>query len=149
MPDHREAVEQFFTAYAMVTDDALQEPPVEDVDSLVEAFAPHVVGTSPRGVYGSINGKEFRRNLGRGFAHYRAVGGTAMRVTRVKTSELDDYHVLARVDWEFDYQRKQDGRRGTIAFQNMYLLTFADGTPKIFAFITPDEERAMHDHGLV
>ena len=27
--------------------------------------------------------------------------------------------------------------------------TFATGEPKIFAYVTPDEEQAMKDHGLV
>ena len=54
---------------------------------------------------------------------------------------------LVRVDWEFDYQRPKDGLKGTIAFQNIYQL--ATGEPKVFAYITPDEEQAMKDHGLV
>jgi hypothetical protein len=67
---------------------------------------------------------------------------------RVKVGELDDFNAYARVDWEFDYERPGDGRRGTIAFQNTYFLNFATGEPQIFAYVTPDEERAMKEHGL-
>ena len=72
-----------------------------------------------------------------------------MTVTRVKVTELDDYNAMARVDWDFAYQRPKDGRRGNIVFQNLYFLNFATGEPKLFAYITPDEEQAMKDHGLI
>ena len=31
----------------------------------------------------------------------------------------------------------------------LYTLSLVGGTPKILAYITPDEEQAMQDHGLV
>jgi hypothetical protein len=147
--DHREATETFFADYAKRSNDALREPPVEDIDGIVGSFAPFFVEASPRGVHGGSNGAEFRIALSQGFARYREVGGKAMRVTRVKATELDNLHVQARVDWEFDYVRRSDSRNGTIAFQNIYFLSFATGRPKIFAYITPDEQRAMKDHGLL
>jgi hypothetical protein len=149
MPDHKEEIERFFAAYAKRSNDALRSPPIEDVDGVVTVFAPYFVEASPKGVMGGPNGDEFRKMVPQGFAKYREVGGKAMRVTRVKTTELDDINALARVDWEFDYVRKSDGRSGVVAFQNIYLLNFADGSPKVFAYITPDEEQAMKDHGLI
>jgi hypothetical protein len=149
MTGHREQIESFFAAYAKRSNDALRSPPIEDVDGVVGAFAPFFVEASPKGVMGGANGDEFRQMVPQGFAKYRAVGGKAMRVTRVKTTELDDFNAFARGDWEFDYVRKSDGRSGTVVFQNIYFLNFADGTPKVFAYITPDEERAMKDHGLI
>ncbi len=149
MPDHKEEIERFFAAYAKRSNDALRNPPIEDVDGVVSVFAPYFVEASPKGVMGGANGDEFRKMVPQGFAKYREVGGKAMRVTRVKTTELDDFNSLARVDWEFDYVRKSVGRSGVVAFQNIYLINFADGSPKVFAYITPDEEQAMKDHGLI
>jgi hypothetical protein len=147
--DHREATEAFFAAYAARSNDALRTPPIEDIAGFEAAFAPYFVGASPRGVMGSPNDAAMTEAMRAGFARYREIGGKAMRVTRVKTTALDDFHVQARVDWEFDYVRPADGRRGTIAFQNIYYLSFALGEPKIFACITPDEEQAMREHGLI
>jgi hypothetical protein len=144
-----EQVEKFFVAYARRSNEALQAPPKEDIDGVVASFAPFFVGASPKGVSGGPNDSNFRKVIPLGFARYRDIGGTAMAVTRVKVTELDDYNAMARVDWDFAYQRPKDGRRGNIVFQNLYFLNFATGEPKLFAYITPDEEQAMKDHGLI
>jgi hypothetical protein len=146
--NHREATEAFFVLYGRRSSDALGDPPVEDIDGIVSSFAPYVVGSNPKGVMGGP-ASDLRTIIPQGFAQYRRVGGKAMRVTRVKATELDNLHVQARVDWEFDYERPSDGRKGTITFQNIYFLSFAMGSPKVFASITPDEQRAMKDHGLI
>lgn len=36
-----------------------------------------------------------------------------------------------------------------VMHSNRYFMNFAGGTPKIFAFITPDEAAAMQEHGLL
>lgn len=142
-------LKSFFDAYAKRSNDALQNPPKEDVDGTVASFAPYLVESSPQGVMGGANNAEFRKMIGQGFAKYRDIGGTAMRVTGVKVTELDDANAMATVDWEFDYKRNKDGKTGTVGFTNRYFLNLAGDTPKIFAYITPDEQQAMKDHGLI
>lgn len=149
MPDRITEIEEFFKAYARRSDEALHNPPKEDIEGIVEAFAPYFVGANPKGVYGGPNGDAFRKMIPDGFRRYREAGGTAMRIARVKPTAIDDHNAMARVDWEFDYTRAKDGRKGTIVFQNIYFLNFAEGKPKVFAYITPDEEQAMKDHGLI
>lgn len=144
-----EQVEEFFAAYARRSNDALRDPPREDINGVVASFAPFFVEAGPKGVFGGANGDEFRKAVPQGFANYREVGGKAMTITRVKVTELNDFNVMARVDWDFAYERPKDGRKGNIVFQNLYFLNFATGGPKIFAYITPDEEQAMRDHGLI
>jgi hypothetical protein len=142
-------VDEFFKVYAMRSNDALQDPPPEGLVSFVQAFAAFFVGANPRGVFGGPSDKTYRKVIVQSFAHYRKVGGKAMTVTRVKVTEFDDFNAMARVDWDFAYERPSDGRKGNIVFQNVYLLNFATGEPKIFACITPDEDQAMKDHGLI
>lgn len=149
MSDHRTEIEAFFAVYARITNDALQSPPVEDIDALVAAFAPFFVGASPAGVMGGANDAQFRAMIPEGWRHYRDVGGTAMRIDKLEVTELDPLHACARVEWVFDYRRPRDGKAGSVAFSNIYLVSFADGGPKIFAYITPDEQQAMKDHGLI
>ncbi|HEY9012251.1 MAG TPA: hypothetical protein VIN06_14655 [Devosia sp.] len=147
---HRQpAIEAFFEDYARRSNDALQNPPREDIDGIVASFAAYFVGSNPRGVFGGANGPELREVIPQGFARYREVGGKAMRITNLSVTELDDVNVMATVDWAFDYVRPGDGKTGTITFTNRYFLSLAGGAPKIFAYITPDEEQAMQDHGLV
>lgn len=142
-------LKSFFEAYAKCSDDALKTPPKEDVDGVVASFAPYLVESSPQGVMGGANNAEFKKLIGQGFAKYREVGGTAMRVTGVKVTELDDANAMATVDWEFDYKRKKDGKEGTVGFTNRYFLNVGGDAPKIFAYITPDGQQAMKDHGLI
>jgi len=147
MTAQRDRVKAFFDEYARLTNDALRNPPVEDVDRQAACFADYFVGSSPRGVQGAANGPELRTVIPQGWARYRHIGGTAMNVTAVTVTELDPLHVMARVAWDFEYVR--DGRTGHIGFENHYFLTEAGGALKIFAYITPDEQQAMEDHGLL
>jgi hypothetical protein len=147
MPRHD--LKTFFADYARRSNDALKDPPVEDVDGVVKSFAPYFVGSSPQGVRGGENGAELREMVPQGFANYRKVGGKAMRITRLDLTELDDANVMATVDWAFDYIRPRDGKSGTIGFTNRYVLNVAGDTPLIFAYLTPDEEAAMREHGLI
>ncbi|MGD9739932.1 MAG: hypothetical protein AB7O56_08075 [Bauldia sp.] len=142
-------VEAFFAAYGKRSDDALHDPPVEDVDGVVASFAPYFVGASPKGVLGGANDAAFRDAVPKGFARYRAIGGTAMTVTAVDVTLFDEWSAMARVGWRFAYTRPGDGTSGTIAFANHYFLNKADGHLRIFAYVTPDEEGAMREHGLI
>lgn len=149
MTNRRAEVEAFFAAYAARFQAALDDERHEDLDGITSAFGPYFVGSSPAGIMGGANDDKFRAILPQGFAQYRAAGGKAMRIDKLEVSELDDLHVMAAVGWAFDYIRPNDGKAGTIGFTNRYFLSFADGTPKIFAYITPDEQQAMKDHGLL
>jgi hypothetical protein len=149
MASRKERIEAFFRAYAKRSDDALKDPPKEDVDGMVAAFAPFFVGSGPKGVMGGANDATFREMIPQGNARYRDVGGKAFKVTNVELTELDDDNVMATVGWDFAYERRTDGKKGNIAFTNRYFLNTAGEAPKIFAFITPDEEQAMKEHGLI
>ena len=66
----------------------------------------------------------------------------------IKIIELDHCHAVADVDWDFAYTNKSD-QSGHVTFTNFYCVTTVGGQPKIFAYVTPDEDQAMQDHGLV
>lgn len=141
-------VRALFEAYAKFSDDALQDPPREDVDGVAAAFAPYFVGSSPRGVMGGANDEQFRAMIPQGFARYRAIGGKHMTIKGLKVTELDHCHAIADVDWDFAYIDKA-GQSGHLTFTNFYFVTTAGGAAKVFGYVTPDEEQAMRDHGLV
>ena len=97
---------------------------------------------------GGANDDNFKTMIPKGFAHYREVGGKAMTIMGVRVTRLDDLHAIAHVDWDFAYTNKA-GKSGHVGFTNLYFVTIAGGEPKIFAYVTPDEEAAMQEHGLV
>jgi hypothetical protein len=120
-----------------------------DAAALADCFAPYFVASSPQGVFGGEGGETFRTVIGDGVENYRRMGGTDFIVEGVEVIGIDPLHVMARVSWRFDYKRPQDGRTGTIRFANQYFITFADGDPKIFGWVTPDEHAVLKEHGLM
>lgn len=141
-------VRALFDAYGKRSDDALQDPPKLDIDGMVGSFADYFVGSNPQGVLGGANDGRFRQVVPQGFAHYRAVGGKHMTIKGLRVIELNDLHAVADVDWDFSYINKA-GQAGHVTFTNYYFVTIASGRPKIFAYVTADEQQAMQDHGLV
>lgn len=141
-------VRALFTTYGQHSDDALQDPPNVDVDGIVTSFADYFVGSSPQGVLGGRNDGAFRAQVPQGFARYRAVGGRHMVIKGLRVIELNELHAVADVDWDFAYVDKA-GQAGHVTFTNYYLVTIASGRPRIFAYVTADEQQAMKDHGLV
>lgn len=147
MKDHTAAIVRFFTAYADRFNASLADPAVIDTDGMVNSFADYFVEASAKGVKGGKNGLMFRVMIPRGFRYYRKIGTTAMNVASVRVTPIDDMHVMAHVDWDSRYRK--DGRDIRIPFTNIYMLQIAADGPKVFAYVTGDEEQVLRDHGLI
>lgn len=148
MKDHSQAIGAFFEAYAQLFNEALTRPQKIDVGAVRNSFAEYFVGANPKGVRGSRNGTIFGLFLRRGYAHYRKIGCKRMELKRVDVTGIDDLHALARTRWASTF-RKKDGSIVVIEFDNHYLLHIAQGgNPKIFAYVTPDEQQALKDSGI-
>lgn len=137
-------VRSFFEDYAARFNAALGDKPEVDMKGLRESFARYFVGADPNGVNGGKNGLLFRLMLPRGFRFYRRIGTRAMDLAEVRVTSLDDFHVMAHVDWIARYEGGKE-----ISFTNIYLLQICDGALKIFAWITGDERQVLRDHGLI
>lgn len=146
MKDHSKAIERFFRAYAKRVNDALKDPPVMDAAGIQKSFADYFVESSPVGVIGGKNGVRFRNAILRGYKGYRKIGTTAMTVTSVKITPIDEMHVMAHVAWDSRYRK--DGKEIRIPFTNVYMLQMSKKGPKIFAYVTGDEAKVLKDHGL-
>jgi hypothetical protein len=142
-------VDEFFAAYGRRSNDALRHPPIEDFEGMIASFGPFFVAASPRGIMGAATDGAFRDALAKGFARYRAIGGTSMEVSKVEVETIDDFNVIAKVGWRFAYDRPKDRRRGLMEFTNFYFLNKSDGPLRIFAAVTPDEEAALRQEGLL
>ncbi len=139
----------FFRRYAERFQRSLDDPSDVDTDGVVDSFAEYFVESSPAGVQGGKNGLRFRFALGRGFAHYRKIGTVSMRVAKLEVVPLDALHAMATVTWDSRYRRRKDGAPVKIVFANRYFLAIRKGVPKIFAYVTGDEQALLKKHGLV
>jgi predicted ester cyclase len=144
--DRSERVQAFFERYADRFNRSLEGGKVS-VAEVADSFASHFVEASPAGVQGAKNGLLFRWMIPRGFAHYKKLGTTRMAISDLSLEPLDADHALAKVHWDSRYI-KEDGSKDRIEFDVTYLLHFEQGEPKIFAYITGDEERVLREHGL-
>lgn len=141
-------IEQFFDAYAARMNQSLGDNPVIDAEGQAAAFAEYFVESSPVGVMGGANDEQFCAQIPKGYAFYKSIGTKSMTITQLDITTLDEYHVMAKVHWDSRYA-KQDGSEEQIAFEVIYLLNTAGDDPKIFAFITGDEQKTLQERGLV
>lgn len=138
-------LEAFFRAYATMMDDGVRTGRI-DGEAVAAFFADAFVGAAPAGVAVGEN-KGLGATIDGAIEGYRAMGGTRFVAERIAIEELAPASAMATLDWRFDYDR--DGRTGSIRFTNRYLVNSAGGTPKIFAWVTPDEQQALAEHGLI
>lgn len=148
MRDHSEAIRAFFEAYAKRFDEALGGSPKIDAKGLIDDFAGYFVSSDPKTVRGGKNGLLFRLMIPWGYRRYRKLGCKKMMLRGVEITGLDDFHAMARTHWSSLFRRK-DKSVVEVEFDNIYLLHIpAGGQPRIFAYVTPDEQQVLRDHGI-
>lgn len=140
-------IERFFESYAAQFARALADPPEVDVEATASAFADCFVESGPRGVHCGRNDETFRAAIPQGYAFYRQIGIRDMAVATLAPSQLDTRHWGVRVGWSAAYD--QGKRVGTVEFEVLYLVRMTDAGPRIFAYITGDEEEALRRLGLI
>jgi len=140
-------IERFFEAYAAGFARALADPPEVDVEAAAGAFADCFIEAGPRGVSCGRNDETFRAQIPQGYAFYRRIGIRSMAVTTLAPSQLDERHWGVRVGWTAGYDHA--GKSGDVEFEVLYLVWMTDIGPKIFAYITGDEEGELRRLGLL
>ena len=143
-----QSIREFFEAYARRFNDSLRADGRVDVQGVLDSFADYFVASNPSGVQGGRNGVLFRWMVPRGFARYRRMGTKRMVIRSLEVTELDSMHALAKVGWHSEYVKKS-GEAVAIDFDVIYLLRVGDHHPKIFAYISGDEQKALREHGVI
>jgi hypothetical protein len=141
-------VQTFFAAYEARFNTALGETPAVDVEGMAAAFTECFIEVSPRGVTCGKNDEHFRVQIPKGLEFYRSIGTKSMQIASLTVTALDDDHALAKVHWEARYQ-KQDGNEELVAFEVIYLVQIINEQPKIFGYITGDEQQLLKEKGLI
>jgi len=145
MADINDQIEQFFEAYEKRFAEGLAGHTV--AEETAEAFAGFFVEASPAGISGGKNDQSFLDAVPKGYEFYRSIGITRMEIRQIDITELNELHYMVEVYWESFYEK--DGRADSIEFSVIYFLQYLNGSLKVFAYITGDEQAVLKERGLV
>ena len=145
MADINDQIEQFFEEYEKRFAEGLAGNAV--AEETAKAFADFFVEASPDGIIGGKNDQEFRDRVPQGYDFYRSIGITKMEIRQLDITELNEQHYMVEVYWESFYDK--DGEPGSIEFSVIYFLQHLNGSLKVFAYITGDEQAVLKEKGLV
>ena len=140
------AVTEFFKRYERFFNCALGGD--MHLDEVAALYASEFIAASPAGVMAGKNDDQFTEVMAQGYAHYRAIGTKEMRVRDVRISAIDDRHCVAHVAWTATYARK-DQPDVAIDFDVHYFVQVLDGEPKVFGWVSGDEQALLREHGIV
>lgn len=119
-----------------------------DMDSVAALYAAEFIAASPAGVMAGKNDDQLKQVMAQGYARYRAMGTKEMRIRNVRLSTMDDHHCVAHVAWTATYART-DRPDVTIDFDVHYFVRKLDGEPKVFGWVSGDEEALLKQHGIL
>lgn len=118
-----------------------------DLDAVAALYACEFIAASPAGVIAGKNDAQLRQVMAQGYARYRAMEMKEMRIRDVRLSSMDDHHCVAHVAWTATYART-DRTDVAIDFDVHYFVQELDGAPKVFGWVSGDEEALLRQHGI-
>jgi hypothetical protein len=71
-----------------------------------------------------------------------------MRIRNVRLSPIDEHHCVAHVAWTATYARR-DQADAAIDFDVHYFVQKLDGEPKVFGWVSGDEQALLREHGII
>ena len=119
-----------------------------DMDEVASLYASEFIAASPAGVMAGKNDVQLKQVMAQGYARYRAMGTKEMRIRDVHLSSIDDHHCVAHVAWTAIYSRKNQPDVA-IDFDVHYFVQKLDGEPKVFGWVSGDEQALLKKHGIM
>jgi hypothetical protein len=119
-----------------------------DMDEVAALYASEFIAASPAGVMTGKNDDQLKQVMAQGYARYRAIGTKEMRIRNVRFSAMDDHHCVAHVAWTATYARK-DQPDVAIGFDVHYFVQELNGEPKVFGWVSGDEQALLRKHGII
>lgn len=119
-----------------------------DMDEVAALYASEFIAASPAGVMAGKNDDQLKRLMARGYARYREIGTKEMRLRDIRFSAIDDQHCVAHVAWTAIYAPK-DQPDVAIDFDVHYFVQKLDGEPKVFGWVSGDEQALLRKHGII
>ena len=119
-----------------------------DQEEAASLYASEFIAATPAGIMTGKNDEHFRATMAQGYDYYRSIGTKEMRIRNVRTSPIDERHCVAHVAWTAVYAR-QGEPDVAIDFDVHYLVQDLHGEPKIFGWISGDEQAVLKEHGII
>jgi hypothetical protein len=119
-----------------------------DMDEVESLYASAFIAASPAGVMAGKNDDQLKKVMTQGYAHYRTIGTKEMQIRNVRLSPIDEHHCVAHVAWTATYAR-QDQADVAIDFDVHYFVQKLDGEPKVFGWVSGDEQALLRKHGII
>lgn len=139
-------VRRFFDRYESFFNRALGGEAA--MDEIAALYASEFIAASPEGVMSDKNDEQLKQVMAQGYARYRAMGTKDMRIRTVRLSPIDDHHCVAHVAWVATYARK-DRPNVAVDFDVHYLVQILVDEPKVFGWVSGDEEALLKEQGIV
>ncbi|AFL52975.1 hypothetical protein CO676_08190 [Sinorhizobium sp. BJ1] len=140
-----DVLRSFFARYESMANRVLARK--MDVGDTTFAFASDFIAASPVGVMAGKNDESLKTSMEKGYARYRAIGTRELKIRDLKITPIDALHFLVRVDWRSVYERDKKPDV-TIDFEVHYFVQLRNGEPKIFGWVSGDEEAVLREHGI-
>jgi len=140
------SVRKFFERYERFFNQSLDGE--MEMDEVAALYASEFIAASPAGVTTGKNDEQLKQVMAQGYARYRAIGTKGMRIRDVRLSPMDEHHCVAHVAWTATYARA--ARPDTaIDFDVHYFVQQLDGEPKVFGWVSGDEQALLRKHGII
>jgi hypothetical protein len=140
------SVRKLFERYERVFNAALHGD--GDMDDVAALYASDFIAASPAGVMTGKNDEQLKQVMAQGYARYRAIGTKEMRMRGLRISPMDEHHCVAHVAWRATYVRN-DKPDVTIDFDVHYLVQQLGAEPKVFGWVSGDEQAVLKEHGII
>ncbi|MBR1125105.1 nuclear transport factor 2 family protein [Bradyrhizobium lablabi] len=140
------SVRKFFEQYESIFNRSIGGD--MDLDEVAALYASEFIAASPAGVMAGKNDDHLKQVMAQGYARYRAMGTKEMRIRSVGLSSIDDHHCVAHVAWTATYARK-DQPDVAIDFDVHYFVQKLEGEPKVFGWVSGDEQALLKKHGII
>jgi len=140
------SVRKFFERYERFFNQSLGGD--EDMNEVAMLYASEFIAASPAGVMAGKNDDQFKQVMAQGYERYRAMGTKEMRIRNVCISPMDDHHCVAHVAWTASYARHAQPDVA-IEFDVHYLVQQLDKEPKVFGWVSGDEQAVLRNHGII
>ena len=140
------SVNELFERYQEFFRKALKDK--VDMEQVASSYASAFIAASPAGVSVGQNDEQLKQTMQQGFEYYRQIGTKDMRLRNVRIAPIDERHCLAHVAWTATYDRGNDPDV-SIDFEVHYFVQQLKGTPKIFGWVSDDEQAVLKQHGVI
>lgn len=138
-------IKLFFANYEKQFNESLEGQ--VDLEAIAKSYTEEFIAANPNGVKTGENNEQLKEVMNKGYEYYRLIGTKKMKCLNINIIPLDEKHAVAHTHWKAFYLK--DEREIVIPFMSNYLIQFREGQPKIFGWVTGDENQVLKENGVI